>query len=108
MLMATWLGELMGLERSLISCSCATVASDTLDESLEEARELEDGEIGVVTELLRALRCCRLRRSSVATVEEEEVVEECRDFRVMFPLHRGHVCLIFSQGSTQFLWNSCL
>ena len=62
----------------------------------------------MVTELLLVRRCL-CRSSDVVVVTTEEEVEVFRDLEVvMFPLQSGQVCLIFSQGSTQFLWNSCL
>ena len=41
-------------------------------------------------------------------LEEDLDVVEFPSSLVMLSLQSGHVCLIFSQGSTQFLWNSWL
>ena len=91
------------VEGEEISLSCIELVPATL-ESLDEARESREGNTGVLFECVTVWGCgCGCLSSEVA-----EEVEEFRDFDVMLPLQRGQVCLIFSQGSTQFLWNSCL
>lgn len=84
---------------SLISCNSTTVELFALDDEsplVEEVREFLEGDNGgeVVILTVTVVSLC-------AIVCDSSVV-------VILYLQSGQVCLSFSQGSTQFLWNSCL